>query len=148
MGKRGESDRKAGLVLRPAGAETITAKADEVDTGELSIPPHHWTIKLEGKDEIGGLGAPRTPANGKPSERLPAFVSMHSLHRFCRSCLIAKAWMADLFFHVSPGTGLSAQLLPRDPPHLLLLRGSWASKGWNLPVPDSRLASALGSGEV
>ena len=73
---------------------------------------------------------------------------MHSLHPFCRSCLIAKAWMADLFFHVSPATGLSAQLLPRDTLHLLLLWGSWASKGWNLSVHDSRLASALGSGEV
>lgn len=41
MGKQGERDRKAGSVLRPAGAETITAEADEVDTGELSIPPHH-----------------------------------------------------------------------------------------------------------
>lgn len=54
MGKQGESDRKAGSALRPAGAETVTAKADEVDTGELSIPPHHWTIKLEGKGGIGG----------------------------------------------------------------------------------------------
>lgn len=66
MGKQRESDCKAGLVLRPAGAETITAKADKVGTGELSIPPHHRTIELGVKDETGGLGAPRTPANGKP----------------------------------------------------------------------------------
>lgn len=58
MGKQRESDHKAGSVLRPAGAETITAKADEVGTGERSIPPHHRTIELGVKDEIGGLGAP------------------------------------------------------------------------------------------
>lgn len=38
--------------------------------GEWSLPPHHRTIKLEVKDKIGRLRAPRTSANGRPGIHL------------------------------------------------------------------------------
>lgn len=44
----------------------MTEKADEMDTGRVVPSFHHGTVKLEVKDKIGGIGAPRSSVNGKP----------------------------------------------------------------------------------
>lgn len=53
-------------LLGQRASQCVVEKADEVDTGRAVPSPHHRTIKLEVKDEMGGLGAPRTLANGRP----------------------------------------------------------------------------------
>lgn len=89
-------------------SQCMAKKEDEVDMGRVVSSSHHRTIKLEVKDEIGGLRTPRSSANGRLgvyllkgclllSDMLTAAAAL------CWSCLIPEAWIADrLVFPLQP----------------------------------------------
>lgn len=123
------------------------------------LSPHHKTIKLEVKDEIGGL-ASSTLANCRPVYlRKAACIGIDVLTVaavLCRNCLITNRVADRLVLpyqpHHSAVNSVNAQNA-QCPPHLLHLRGHLGCKGWSSPTGTpgwhlspgpGRLRTALG----